>query len=59
MLRAAELFEQELLARGLPDGEFVAELLSALQAEAAERGVELPPPSPEATGWCPVRRWAA
>jgi phenylpropionate dioxygenase-like ring-hydroxylating dioxygenase large terminal subunit len=46
--------EQELLAKGLSDEEFITEWVAALQVEAAERGVPLPLPTPEATGWCHV-----
>jgi len=46
--------EQDLLARGLSDGEFISEFLSALQKDAAEHGIPLPLPSGEATGWCHV-----
>ena len=46
--------EQDLLAQHLSDDEFVARFVAALQEEAARRGVPLPAPSAEATGWCHV-----
>lgn len=46
--------ERELLEQGGSDEDFIAEFVAALQAEASERGVALPPPTPQATGWCHV-----
>lgn len=46
--------EQALVERELSDEAFVTEFVAALQAEASRRGVPLPPPSAEATGWCHV-----
>ena len=46
--------EQDLVSQGLSDEEFISQFIAALQAEASERGVPLPPPTAEATGWCHV-----
>jgi phenylpropionate dioxygenase-like ring-hydroxylating dioxygenase large terminal subunit len=46
--------ERDLLAKGLSDEEFFSEFVSALQRDAAEHGIPLPPPTAETTGWCHI-----
>lgn len=47
--RQVELQEQ-ILARGVRDEAFLHEFIGAVHADAARRGVPMPPPSPEASG---------